>query len=235
MIFENPTYIFIHDQAILQMMENNRLVLQHFPDYKWVFLGYGPVDQIKEHYDNLIVARDYTDNIEQYPRAVAYTGWYVLFRNNLISSPYINLFEYDIRVVERRAISKAHYDIAGFKQLPIEKLFIETISRSGVFDTTVRLSDTWMPTTNLSFRTEIFNRYMEWFHEGCFNRFRDNPRVGHILERFPSYYAMLNTLETLYIPDLIEHFQLSSHNQSVNTEKRKSGFLDYNQGSGRKA
>ncbi len=228
MIFNNTTYLFVHDQDILRNMEENHLLLRYFPKYKWVFLGHRSIDNIKEYHSNIILARDYDDNIEEYPNAVAYTGWYLLYKNNIINDEYVNLFEYDIKVLENRNIPREVYDIAYFKQLPISRGFKELASLSSQFDETVELYDYWMPTTNLSFRVETFNHYMQWFHDYCFDGIKNDKQVGHILERFPSYYSMLNRLSPLYIPNLLKHFQINSHHDGRGATERVAMFNKYN-------
>jgi hypothetical protein len=47
---------------------------------------------------NSIICRNLKHNIEDYPNLTSFTGWYAIWKNNLISSNYINLFEYDVNI-----------------------------------------------------------------------------------------------------------------------------------------
>ncbi len=89
----SETFIFVHDQDIVLEFESSNK-LSNLYKYKYVFLGNRPIDKIG-YLSNLIIARNYEDNIEQYPLFTSYTGWYCLWKNNLINTKYINLFEYD--------------------------------------------------------------------------------------------------------------------------------------------
>jgi len=91
------TFIFVHDQQIvLDYIAANKF--HDLPDVKYCFLGHRPVDQI-EHLDNVIIARNLPHNIEHLPNLVAWTGWYAVLRNGLITADYVNLFEYDVNIV----------------------------------------------------------------------------------------------------------------------------------------
>jgi hypothetical protein len=91
------TFIFVHDQQIvLDYLAAGKF--SGLPDVKYCFLGMRPTDRI-EHLPNVIIARNLPDNIEHLPNLVAWTGWYALVRNDLITTHYVNLFEYDVNVV----------------------------------------------------------------------------------------------------------------------------------------
>jgi hypothetical protein len=91
------TFIFVHDQYIvLDYIAAGKF--SDLPDVKYVFLGMRPTEQI-EHLPNVIIARNLPDNIEHFPNLVAWTGWYALVRNGLITTHFVNLFEYDVNVV----------------------------------------------------------------------------------------------------------------------------------------
>jgi hypothetical protein len=91
------TFIFVHDQQIvLDYLAAGKF--SDLPDVKYCFLGMRPTDRI-EHLPNVIIARNLPDNIEHFPKLVAWTGWYALVRNDLITTHYVNLFEYDVNVV----------------------------------------------------------------------------------------------------------------------------------------
>lgn len=91
------TFIFVHDeQIVLDYIAAGKF--NQLPDVKYVFLGQRPTDRIK-HLDNVVVARDLPHNIEHLPNLVAWTGWYAVLRNDLITADWVNLFEYDINVI----------------------------------------------------------------------------------------------------------------------------------------
>jgi hypothetical protein len=94
------TFIFVHDQHIvLDYLAAGKF--NDLPEVKYVFLGMRPTDQIEHLVDmgKVIIARNLPDNIEHFPNLVAWTGWYALVRNQLITTHFVNLFEYDVNVV----------------------------------------------------------------------------------------------------------------------------------------
>lgn len=92
--YDIKTYIFVHSEDIINHCESVGN-FDNFTNRTYVFLGSGNTDSLKK-FDNIIIARDLPNNLEEYPKMCAYSGWYVLFKNNLITNDYVNLFEYDI-------------------------------------------------------------------------------------------------------------------------------------------
>ena len=95
------TFIFVHDQYIvLDYLAAGKF--NELPDVKYVFLGQRPSDQIGHLVDmgKVIIARDLPDNIEHLPNLVAWTGWYAIARNGLITADIVNLFEYDVNLTD---------------------------------------------------------------------------------------------------------------------------------------
>ena len=97
------TFIFVHDQQIvLDYIEAGKF--NALPDVRYVFLGQRPVDQLDQYVGEkkVIVARNLHYNIEHLPNLVAWTGWYAVARNGLITADVVNLFEYDINLTDWR-------------------------------------------------------------------------------------------------------------------------------------
>jgi hypothetical protein len=95
------TFIFVHDQYIvLDYLAAGKF--NDLPNVKYVFLGQRPSDQIGHLVDmgKVIIARDLPDNIEHLPNLVAWTGWYAIARNGLITADIVNLFEYDVNLTD---------------------------------------------------------------------------------------------------------------------------------------
>jgi hypothetical protein len=94
------TFIFVHDQQIvLDYIEAGKF--NDLPDVKYVFLGQQPVDLLDQFVGEkkVVVARNLPDNIEHLPNLVAWTGWYAIARNGLITADIVNLFEYDVNLL----------------------------------------------------------------------------------------------------------------------------------------
>ena len=91
--YDNETYICVHDQDIVINYENNKK-FKSLKNYKYIFLGNRPYNLI-ENFDNVIIANKYEFNLEDYPYFTAFTGWYLLWKNDLVKSKYVTLLEYD--------------------------------------------------------------------------------------------------------------------------------------------
>jgi hypothetical protein len=105
------TFIFVHDQYIvLDYLAAGKF--NDLPDVKYVFLGMRPSDQIGHlvNMGKVIIARDLPDNIEHLPNLVAWSGWYAIARNGLITADIVNLFEYDVNLLEwKQPMASAGY------------------------------------------------------------------------------------------------------------------------------
>ena len=90
------TFIFVHDEnIILDYINANKF--SKIKNLKYVFVGNNEIEKIK-NLDNVIICRDLPYNLENYPKLTSFTGWYALWKNNLIKSNFINLFEYDVNL-----------------------------------------------------------------------------------------------------------------------------------------
>lgn len=226
------TFIFIHDQKIiLDFIEKKRF--SEFEDLTWVFLGDGEIDNIK-HLSNLIHCRTLSENIENYKNLTSFTGWYALYKNNLINSTYVNLLEYDINYVEEfidinKEIIKKDFDFIGYVTTPIsdpnyikftkfsDKL-VKSIYEKTNIDILKIINDmnpnsVWSSSSNSTWKTSTLINYMEWFNQ-FLDDIVESEYCGHMHERSISFYYIINKLSIFLTNNLIKHFQLNSHNTS---------------------
>jgi len=77
---DRETFIFVHDQDIIIEFEKNNK-FSSITNYKYVFLGFGDISLLSGT-DIIIYAKDLPYNLELYPKMCAYSGWYVLYKNN---------------------------------------------------------------------------------------------------------------------------------------------------------
>lgn len=233
------TFIFIHDQDYLLDFEKKNK-LGNLYSYKYVFLGNRPTDKIK-NLDNVIIARNLEYNIEQYPKLTSYTGWYALWKNNLITKKYVNLFEYDVIFNENieqylHRFRYEHFDMVGY--VPVSMMnfhfiqnerWVEHIIPSikkhygidiyNVFNTIISQNPNsiWSSTSNTTFKTEVFKKYMKWF-EPIFEDVKLTETAGHAHERSLTFFSTLNKKNFVITENLLKHFQLDSHStQGHNT------------------
>ena len=225
------TYIFVHDQQIIL---NNDITgkFKDLPDMKYVFLGMGNIDKIDNRKD-VIVIRNLQYNIEQYPKFCSFTGWYGLWKNNLITTDYVNLFEYDINVSENFNQTLGYsvleqYDFIGYKPLPMNFAFINeskylcsiltsiqrhyNVDVNKIVNSIIKCNKNarWSSTSNATFKREIFNKYMSWF-EKLIDDLKNDKMCGHAHERSISIFNIIFNTKIILTNDVIKHLMLNSH------------------------
>jgi hypothetical protein len=244
------TFIFVHDQELILLFEENKK-FNNLYSYQYVFLGDRPIDKI-EHLSNLIVARNYEDNLEQYPKFTSYTGWYLLWKNNLIKTKFINLFEYDIILDKNFPQHQVKFfedskQIVGYVPVPMNNFhfivnrewnehILASIKKHyrvdllGFYSNVVSNNPNaiWSSTSNTTFRVDIFNDYMKWF-QPIVNDIKETKTCGHAHERSITYYATLNNKKIGITNGLLQHIQMDSHKtqgHQVNMEDSLNRLLN---------
>ena len=226
------TFIFIHDQDLLLEFERTKK-FKGFNNYKYVFVGNRPIDKLGD-ITNVIISRNYEGNLEEYPKLTSFTGWYTLWKHNLIDSEYVNLFEYDINYVDNFGTHTYKFfyeksDMIGYIPFPANhmmfvrhKPFInglyEAIKSVYRIDLKPSLEDAinkgmltnWSSTSNTTFRKDVFNKYMTWF-DPLVNLIKEDANAGHYHERSITLFALLNKKRMDLTSGFIKHFQMDSH------------------------
>lgn len=242
---KNQTFIFVHDQKIITDFISNKK-FENLDNMLYVFLGEGDIDQI-ENLENVIISRNFEKNIEKWNKTlIAYTGWYLLWKNNLIQSEYVNLFEYDI--VVKNDTQSIIYDcieknpeVNSISYIPLS---IDDYWFLGDDRTSVTLLNSieknykingrefiknYSPdikvglTSNQTLKKETFNSFMEWM-EPIVEDIKEDKMAGHYPERALPFYILLNNLNKIILEEVLYHFQLDSHNTQGMYEQRKSNY-----------
>lgn len=226
------TFVFVHDETIV--LDYERFGKFHdLPEVKYVFVGAGSADRIAGK-GNVIIARHLRRHIEQYPKFTSLTGWYALWKNELVEADYVNLFEYDINVVPRferevDALIRKKPDFIGYLPLPMSdyqyvtnrewvKDIIPAIKRTDGIDIDemigrmVRSSPeaVWSSTSNATFSRQCFSEYMHWF-ERLIDDLKESETCGHAHERSLSFFCHISGKRVVFAPKLMIHLQLDSH------------------------
>ena len=226
------TFIFCHDQdLILEFEKNNKF--SNLYNYTYVFLGSRDIDKL-EGIKNLIVARNLEHNLEEYPLFTSFTGWYALWKNNLISTPFVNMFEYD--VILSPTIDQTHskfynmnVEMIGYNPFPMSNYhfiqnpeWVEYIIPAikqvhkqdvmGYFGKMISQNPqaVWSSTSNTSFRRDVFEQYMKWF-EPLIPFLKETKTCGHAHERSITFFAHLQKKKQILTRGLLTHLQLDSH------------------------
>jgi hypothetical protein len=226
------TFIFCHDQDIILDYESSGK-FNNLKKYRYVFLGNRPTDKIDNN-DNIIIARNLEHNLEEYPNINAYTGWYALWKNNLITTPYVNLFEYDVILNKNieQVMSKLMYDgqkMIGYIPFPctnyhfidnkdwVAELFdaIKQVHKIDL-EKTIRLymkqnpNMIWSTTSNCTMEVSFFNDYMKWF-EPLAQLIKGSKTAGHGHERSMTFYCLMYKHTPFITQGFIKHYQMNSH------------------------
>lgn len=226
------TFIFIHDQDILlDFIGKNKFTDIH--NLKWVFLGHKPVDKIQT-LSNLIIARELPINIEQYPKLTSFTGWYALYKNDLLKSKYVNLFEYDIKYIpefvdiNKEMLSKdfdfigyfpmSILDIVYIKELKYSRELIDSVKNKTNFDIIDLINNLpqntkWSSSSNSTWRVDSLIKYLEWIMQ-FIDDIKESNFSGHIHERSISFFYFMENLNVKLTQGLMFHAQLNSHGTS---------------------
>lgn len=229
------TFIFVHDQdIILDFIEKNRF--KDLEDFTYVLLSNRPTDKIT-HLNNVIIAKDFQNNIEQYPKFTSFTGWYILWKYDLIKTEYVNLFEYDINYHSEfntilddlllnspdfvgyfpMSLKDPVYIQMGQYSLPL----IESIKKKTGVNVNFLIinqilkdnNSIWSSSSNSTWKTEKFYSYMEWMNN-FIDDIKDDNFCGHMHERSLSMFYYIHNLNVIMTNGLMSHFQLNTHGTS---------------------
>jgi hypothetical protein len=226
------TFIFCHDQEIILEYEESKK-FNNLKKYRYVFLGNRDTNKI-ENNEKIIIAKNLEYNLEDYPNINAYTGWYALWKNNLITTKYVNLFEYDVTLHKNleQIIDKFMYDnhkIIGY--IPFlcsnyhfidNKDWVEELFKSIKQVYKVDLEKTirfymkqdpnmgWTTTSNCTMLTSFFDDYMKWF-EPLAELIKKSKTAGHAHERSITFYCMMYKKYPTLTQGLLRHYQMDSH------------------------
>jgi hypothetical protein len=226
------TFVCVHDQnIILEYEKNNKFGM--LKNYRYVFLGNRHTDLIEDN-NKVIIAKNYKDNLEDYPYFTAFTGWYLLWKNNLIKTKYVNLLEYDTNLHTNfeQSISKFFYEnseMIGYVPFPVSNFhYIDNKQWvSEIFDAITKVYKQnierqlrliiqnnpnlyWSSTSNVTFRNDIFNDFMKWF-EPLIEYLKNSKTSGHAFERAVSFYYFTKHKKMMLTNGLLKHVQMDSH------------------------
>ena len=229
---QNETFIFCHDQdLILEFEQNNKF--KSLYKYTYVFLGKKPVDKLSE-LQNVIIAKNLDHNLEDYPLFTSFTGWYALWKNNLISTKYVNLFEYDVVLdpyIDQRHCKfyEQNVELIGYVPFPVahyqfitnqewvEHILpaIKEVYRYDLYQYFSKLLQNnpqavWSSTSNTTFRFDVFEEYMKWF-EPLIPYLKDTKTCGHAHERSITFFSHMRKKKQLITNGILQHLQLDSH------------------------
>jgi len=233
---KTKTFIFVHNQdIILDFIKIGKF--NKIDDLKYVFLGYGPINNIIDN-PLVIIARNLEHNIENYPKLTSYTGWYALWKNKLYDGDYLNLFEYDVNLTEsfyNFNLSDKTKSIYGYIEYMVhmsaiffvskwsDKL-IYTIKKNYNIDLIEFISKIpqgtkCSATSNHTMKKNIFEEYMTWVNP-LVDDIKESPMSGHQIERSIIAFYLLKNIDYKIESNMLTHYNLDSHNTQYSTKER---------------
>jgi len=242
------TFIFVHDQNII-LDFNNKKRFYEFENFKYVFLGDKSVDKIK-NLENIIIARNFDDNLEKYPKLTSYSGWYILWKYDLVKTDYVNLFEYDLNYVKNintiiKSIIQDDKDFIGYFPMSVDDpayikmdKYSKDIINAVLEKENINIIDVinsyklknnnlqWSSSSNSTWKKEKFYDFTEHLSQYVEDIIKSD-YCGHMHERFISFYYFIKNLKVLNTNNLMTHFQLNTHGTSGYPENRFNDLYDY--------
>lgn len=226
---ELEVFVVIHDQDLLLQCEQDGR-FSGIPRLRYVFVGRRPIDKLAGRSD-LVIARDLADNIEQYPNLLSFTGWYAVARNNLATTRYLSLLEYDVTlqadfVSKTLVVLSERGGIVGYVPFPLSHpMYLHATpwlipALAEVYDIdVVRLirhyldgggADLWTATSNASLSAADLKAVVDWILP-LTRVYRHDPIGAHVHERTLKVFCLRHGIENHHLPDLLKHAQERSH------------------------
>jgi hypothetical protein len=184
---------------------------------------------------NVIVARDLSDNIEDYKYLVDFTAWYACIRNNLPLNRFVCLLQYDVILSDdffqatRVQFEKSPDSVIGYAPVPLKDrnfirdnmgakpLFAACAKVYGIAAKSVLKTYTgagmdkfWPATNNVAMSKAALVDFVRWFTPLGLEMGNVKP-AGHAFERAIKLFCILTGRRNAYLPEVLSHFQLNSH------------------------
>lgn len=247
--YDNQTFICVHDQNIIIDYEKNNK-FSNLKNYCYIFLGNRDTNLIEDN-PKVLIANKFEHNLEKYPYLTAFTGWYLIWKNNLIKTKYVTLLEYDTILTDtfEQVISKFIYDdseMIGYVPVSVnnyhyinnpdwvseifsavKKVYNQNIENTLKVYINKNPNSHWSSTSNTTFRVDIFNEFMKWF-DPLVPLIKESKTSGHAFERAVSFFYITKNKKMQLTNKLLQHIQMDSHKtqgHDVDYEKNISKLI----------
>jgi hypothetical protein len=152
-----------------------------FLDFSIIFVGDKELTTEYLNNSNIIIARNFSNNIENEKQFLTFTAWYLIVKNNLFSEyKYIFMFEWDIYIKKefttniKSAIS-SDLDIISFSKneyyffhdinVNVFKYYLKT---KNIDPFTYNDYSYWLPSTNHGIKRDVLVKFVDWYYPSCF-------------------------------------------------------------------
>jgi hypothetical protein len=223
-------FIVCHNQEfIIEFLDTQKFNM--LPNYRFIFVGNGEINLIKK-ISNIIVCNKLPKNIEEYSNLCSFTAWYAITKNNLYTSNYLCLLEYDIACspeLHKHNMFAISQDIRtalyGYSKAPVnhrvfyrstpilelalnETYNIDLLSFINNYGPQITY---WLTTTNMMMHKNVLCSFVDWYFP-MIEKFKHEPLSAYVHERAIHIFSLLNNIQLNYIKNSIRHHQKCSHN-----------------------
>jgi GR25 family glycosyltransferase involved in LPS biosynthesis len=210
---------------IVFICHNNETVSktrEKHPSVAILFVGNSEIHFNYYNDPNIYLAREFANNIEDKPKLLTFTAWYLIVKNNLFTEyEYICLLEYDVILSEQfetnlqLCCQNENPDIVSFMTVYRyffwdinQKLFNRFLEKKNC---TYNIDQSWYPTTNHCMRRELLSDFVDWYYPDCLDFLRlDRKMVSWYHERWFSMYSNIFS-KKVCLQDGLTHIQHGSH------------------------
>lgn len=221
---ENDIFIVCHDYNLIVNLEESRQ-FDNLKNYKYLLVG-----QSKhvghEFSDKIIVCENLPNNIENLCNLLTFTAWYAISKNNLSTTKWVTIFEYDVETKKHLDFELQDYDAIGYIDYLIdsEKSFrdyppyiSEYVNKFQLSNHEERIyklygSEKWACTTNFTLKNSFLNEFVDYYYkliieEDIYHKFKQ----AHIHERMITLFCLINNNKIKLEEGYLEHFGKLSH------------------------
>jgi hypothetical protein len=230
-------FVVCHDQDIILNLRGK------MKDCRFLFVG-NKQHELIENFDDVVICKKLTHNIEKYPKLCSFTAWYAVSRNKLSKNKYSCMLEYDIEITkdfhaENLLRIKSESEAYGYLREPInDSMFTKATPWLDVFTIKNYNLDIdkflkyhcgnqkfWYCTTNFLIKNEVLDAFNDWFYEMA-DGFKKESLGSYMHERMLNIYFILNHHKMDFIPDKLKHHQFCSHSNKDLYSLSKENQID---------
>jgi hypothetical protein len=194
--------------------------------HTYLFVGHRPVDRIPADV-KVVVARDYSPNVEHLPMFYDFTGWHVLASHELITADHAIMLQYDMWIIDSEietkvdalldaapgmvAFNAGYWGPNWMLHIPgFEEAYRAGLATVGVNPDDFGPFNEWPCTQGTAWRTKTLTEFMIWFAP-MFEVFKDHVFAGHLAERTVKAYLAANGIPEQYLLGAIAHEAADMH------------------------
>lgn len=221
---ENDIFIVCHDYNLITQLEKSGQ-FSNLQNHRYLLVGQSK--EIGEEFlDKIIICESLPYNIEPLRNLLTFTAWYAISKNNLSTTKWVTIFEYDIEIKNNFDCELEDYDAIGYIEYLIdsEKSFrnyppyiseyVQKLQLTNHEEMIYKLygSEKWACTTNFTLKNSFLNEFVDYYYkliidDDIYNKVKQ----AHIHERMITLFCLINNNKIKLVEGYLEHFGKLSH------------------------